>query len=170
MHLMNYAEDNSFSNALRQYGTDEVRTICRHFQTLLVNANCDPVAAIREWLDIKLHVRQIPHVRATHPFSVWQRVSEEDVTMNQYQNILKVIHLASLFPLSTAACERGFSNMKRVKNDWRCRLLTESLNILTRIDIERPKLADFDPRAAVHRWYIGGALARRPHIQPYGPH
>ena len=114
---MNYAEDNSFSDALRQYGTDEVRTICRHFQTLLVNANCDPVAAIREWLDIKLHVRQIPHVRAIHPLSLWQRVSEEDVTMNQYQNILKVIHLASLFPLSTAACERGFSNMKRVKND-----------------------------------------------------
>ena len=29
---------------------------------------------------------------------------------------------------------------------------------------------DFDPRVAVHRWYIGGELARRPHIQPYSPH
>jgi len=59
---------------------------------------------------------------------------------------------------------------KRIKNDWRCNLSNDTLNLLMRIDIEGPTIADFDPRAVVNRWYISGQARRRPNIAPYGHH
>ena len=42
---------------------------------------------------------------------------------------------------------------------------------IERIDhLQYSQSADFDPRVTIHKWYIGGELARRPHIQPYSPH
>lgn len=136
---------------------------------MLVNANCDTIEAQREWLKLKLHVARNNHFRQVHPLAVWQRLSVEDVNIDQFSNILKVIHLTSLYPLSNAHCERGFSVMKRIKSDWRCCLSNDTLNILMRIDIEGPNIADFEPRPVVNRWYISGQANRRPNTMPYGP-
>ena len=37
---------------------------------------------------------------------------------------------------NTAACERGFSTMKRVKSDWHCTLGTYTIDMLMRVKME----------------------------------
>ena len=127
------------------------------------------LAAQREWLDLKMYVQRMEHFRDVHPLAVWQRVSQDDVVRKDYQNILKIIHLTSLYPLSNASCERAFSTMKRIKSDWRCKLSPPTMDMLMRIDIEGPKLSDFNPRQTVNRWWIGGQKQKRPSTLPYGP-
>jgi hypothetical protein len=59
-----------------------------------------------------------------------------------------------LYPLINAACERAFSTMKRIKDDWRCSLSTERLDQLLRININDKGIHYFQPMRAVNRWGI----------------
>ena len=46
-----------------------------------------------------------------------------------------LVEIILILPLATPTVERGFSAMKRVKNDWRSCLETDILNMLLRITI-----------------------------------
>ncbi|XP_062569661.1 zinc finger protein 862-like [Saccostrea cucullata] len=157
-------------DALVHFGVVEIQRVVEQFRPLL--GNCDTDAALRQWTDFKAHVGRNQHFVGVHPLAVFQRISLEDQETENYQNIMKIIHLVSLFPLSNASCERGFSTMKRIKSDWRCRLNNETLNILMRIDMCSKKLEDCEPRPVVNRWWIhvSGMSVKRPNIAPYGPH
>lgn len=148
--------------ALLHYGRDDILVVAEHFQTLLDNADCDVPAAQREWRELKIHIRRNNHFQAIHPLEVWRRISLEDVDLNNFSNILKIIHLTSLYPLSNASCERSFSAMKRIKSDWRCSLSNDTLDKLMRIEIQGPNIRDFKPRPIVKRWWISGVRSKRP--------
>jgi hypothetical protein len=153
---------------LFNYGTAEIQRLVGKFRPLLDNCQCDTDAALREWTDLKSHIVRNNHFRGVHPLSVFQRISLEDQGTGSYKNIVKIVHLVSLYPLSNASCERGFSTMKRIKSDWRCSLNNEIMNILMRIDMCKTKLEDFEPRPVVNRWWVSGRRAKRPDIVPYG--
>ena len=109
--------------------------ITDHFQHILNNCGCDVDSAFSEWTELKLHVNNNPHFRGLDPRSLWQRNSQEDVERNNYSNIMKVIHLTSVYP--------SVQHMP-----W---------DILMRVKIEGPKKqADYRPRAAVNRWWMSG--------------
>lgn len=146
-----------------------MRQIIHHFSELLHTCGCDTVSAQVEWSELKLYVARNPHFQTVHPLAVWQRVSQEDANRHDYFNILRVIHLTSLYPLSNATYERGFSTMKRIKSDWRSRLSNKSVDMLMRVTIEGPKLTDFSPRPHVNRWWFDGQRTKRPTSLPYGP-
>ena len=154
--------------ALVQYGVAEIQRLVAQFRPLL--GNCDTDSALREWTDLKAYIVRNQHFVGIHPLAVFQRISAEDQNTGHYKNILQIIHLTSLFPLSNASCERGFSTMKRIKSDWRNRLNNDTLNILMRIDMNNKKLQEFEPRPVVNRWWISGMRIKRPNIAPYGPH
>ena len=82
----------------------------------------------------------------------------------RFKDILKIIHLTSVLPLSNATCERAFSTMKRIKSDWRCNLSSQTLDIQMRIRVENVSLRQYDPKPAVRRWWISGERQRRPHL------
>lgn len=104
--------------------------IFKHFQLPLTNTNCDLVAALNKWINLKLFVHRSAYFNYLNPLKVWQHVSRTDVIRQEYQNILKIVHLTSLYPISNAACEHAFSVMKRIKSDWRGNLTTESMDRL----------------------------------------
>ena len=106
--------------SLVNYGLQELRVINDHYQSVLENCNCDIEAAFSEWAELKLYVKDKSKFIGKDPLCVWQRVGQEDAERQEYLNILKVVHLTSVYPLANAACERGFSTMKRIKSDWRC--------------------------------------------------
>ena len=82
-------------------------------------------------------------------------MSQEDAVRHDYSNILKVKHLTSVYPFVNAACERGFSTIKKIKSDWRCALSNDTIDILMRVKMDGPeKLSDFQPTAAVYRWWV----------------
>ena len=76
-----------------------------------------------------MHISRNVHFRPVHPLAIWQGISQKDEDKGDYHNILKIIHLANMYPLSNAACERSFLVMKREKSDWRCNLSTVNENI-----------------------------------------
>lgn len=132
-------EDKDDQPTLAEYGSQELRMITNHFQTILHNCGCDVQAAFTEWQDLKVYVKENRHLTRKHPLHVWQRVSQEDQVMKNYSNTMKVVHLTAIYPLSNASCERAFSTMKRIKSDWRCGLSCDALDVLMRIKIEGPK-------------------------------
>ena len=93
----------------------DIEVILNHFNVLLTSCHVELALALLEWTEFKLFVSRQHHFRAVHPLAVWQRVSQEDAVRNDYVNIMTLIHLTSLYPLSNASCERGFSVMKRIR-------------------------------------------------------
>ena len=139
--------------ALVIYGRDEVRHVYQHFHPVLQNC-CDIDQAMQEFTELKLSVSRNAEYRNKHPLYVWKSVSEIDEGRDEFQNIMKIIHLTSVYPLSNASCERSFSAMKRIKSDWRCRLATPTLDQLMRITLAGPDLLHFDAQPVVHRWWL----------------
>lgn len=160
--------DKDDRQALMIYGREELQLLYDHFSVILSNAGCDIDSAKNEWKDLKLYVARNDHFRGKKPLSIWQRVSQEDIGRDEYKNILLIIHFTGVYPLSNASCERAFSVMKRIKDDWRCSLSTERMDQLMRINISQTELQHFDPKPAVKRWWLSGQRARRPSILPYG--
>ena len=70
--------------------------------------------------------------------ALWQRMLTEHE--QDYPNVIMLVELILILPMSTACCERGFSAMKRVKNDWRSSLSSTSLNSILRIVIDGPSV------------------------------
>ena len=83
---------------------------------------------------------------------------------------------AAHFP-SAAECERGFSAMKRVKSDWRCRLNTTTLSDLMFVMLEGSSIDMFNPSRACELWaeaaqrrpdYERSKTATKKQVQPQG--
>ena len=56
-----------------------------------------------------------------------------------FPNVIKVINLLRVFPVSNAIVERCFSTMTKVKTDWCNRLGQEEVECLIRIKKEGPE-------------------------------
>ena len=80
---------------------------------------------------------------------------------DQFPNILMLVEIILILPLATATVERGFSAMKRVKNDWRSCLDKDILNMLLRITVNGCSFDVYDPQRAIQHWWISGQRARR---------
>ena len=112
-----------------------VRILVNHFQSVLENSGCETGAVAREWLAMKAHLsnrvdQNQPLPAVYHMFLL----GEED--RQWFTNVLMVVEITLVLPMSTANCERGFSAMKRIKSDWRASLTTEMLDLLLLIWLE----------------------------------
>ena len=96
--------------------------------------------------------------------TLWKRLLSEGHMQSSLKNILALV----VIPVQTASVERGFSVMQQVKNDWRSRLNPDTLSQLLMIRLNGSAVEDFNPEAAVMRWWTAGPRRRRPST-PYGP-
>ena len=72
---------------------------------------------------------------------------------NIQKNVLMLVEVILILPMSTACCERGFSAMKRVKSDWRRSSLSNAaLSDLLRITIDGSSVEDFCADQALETW------------------
>lgn len=142
---------------LMVYGNFELHTILCHFENVFPNDV--QKEAEEQWLRVKLHVsKRVPVSERKFQF-LWPKLLSQCST--RFEVLLKIVKLVMLLPMNTAVCERGFSAMKRIKSDSRCRLKTETLNSFLKITIDGPSLAQFDPQPAVEHW-LSSATHRRP--------
>ena len=117
---------------LAAYGEAEVDCLVQHFRPALVGNDFDFAAVAGEWSALKACVTA-NNFRHLDPLILWQRMFT--AFKDQFPNILMLVKIILILPLATATVERGFSAMKRVKNDWRSCLETDILNMLLRITI-----------------------------------
>ena len=88
--------------------------------------------------------------------------------------MLALVDLLLSMPASSAICEQGFSEMKRVKTDWRSRMRNDTLIDLMRVKIESPSIEEYDPTPAVAswmvpRWMVQSKRTRRPGVSKNRP-
>ena len=97
--------------------------------------------------------------------SLWELMLTREPYCSDYKNILHLVHILLVLPVSSAVCERGFSSQKRIKSDARASLHTDTVEDLIRISVEGPSLEDFDARESVANWFSQGQKARRPNYR-----
>lgn len=83
------------------------------------------------------------------------------------QNVLHLVKIMLLLPISAAVCERGFSCQKRIKSDNRANLHTDTVEDLIRISVEGPELMDYDASQDVRLWFSQGKRTRRPNYKSW---
>ena len=83
------------------------------------------------------------------------------------QNILHLVKIMLVLPISSAVCERGFSSVTRIKSDVRASLHTETVEELIRISVEEPQLEDYDARQDVKQWFSQGKRSRKPNYMSW---
>jgi hypothetical protein len=81
---------------------------------------------------------------------------ENKVQSGLCPEIAKLATIALSIPVSTAECERGFSQLSMIKTPARNRLSAKNLQSLMMIAIEGPPKEIFDFRAACLRWSSSG--------------
>ena len=79
-------------------------------------------------------------------------VHASDVLKESFPVLGKLLAISLALPVSTADCERGFSQMKITKTELRNRMKKETLASLMRICIEGPHISDFDFVKVAMRW------------------
>ena len=144
---------------LATYGEAEVECLVQHFRPALERNDFDFAAVAGEWSALKACVTA-NNFRHSDPLILWQRMFT--AFKDQFPNILMLVEIIIILPLATATVERGFSAMKRVKNDWRSCLDTDILNMLLRITVNGCSFDVYDPQRAIQHWWISGQRPRRP--------
>lgn len=79
-----------------------------------------------------------------------------------HANVLAIIDLILTLPASSAANERGFSQMKLTKTNTRSRMNNSTLNNSMIIQMATPKVKEFDPDPAINLWMNASIRPRRP--------
>ncbi|KAJ7988621.1 hypothetical protein DPEC_G00311110 [Dallia pectoralis] len=85
---------------------------------------------------------------------------------NIYPNLLYLVRIVLVFPVSTAQVERQFSTIKRMQGDWRLRLNLSTIEDLLFIKSQGCDPLEYTGEKAVERWWR--ACLRRPGVRLYG--
>ena len=134
------------------FGETEVDVLSEKFQNILEKSGTDISALGPEW-DI---LKTILYDRYKDVYGLdWTTVNK--TCSDTCPNILSLIDLILSIPAHSADAERGFSEMKLVKSDWRSNLRSDVLSDLLFI------------QPAIALWSVSGEAAKRPNITPYRP-
>ena len=148
------------------YGLDEVRLLVERFHVLLTANGCDVEKIESEWDDVEEMV-VTTGLKGTHYIDVWAKLFTSS-KKEALSNILHLMEILLVVPVSNSLLERMFSTMNRVHTDWRNCLGEKRVENLLRVWEEGTTADKFDPQPAVARWSAKCATQRRPNVMPSG--
>ena len=157
--LLQLGEYPKSKEELALFGNEHLNLLMQHFAGILQNGNCNTAVVADEFKAFKAHV----YSHNTSPIEYYFQSAELN---RRFQNFLMLIEILLVLPISSAACERGFSCMKRVKSDWRSSLAPSMLRMLMYISIEGCPLEEFDNIPVLDKWW-GSGRAKKPGFNPY---
>lgn len=129
---------------IHSFGNTTVRSILQKCEATL---QLDRDTSVREWMRLKQAGKRLG-ASTVHDMVKIVNTSYSDA----YSNINKVVKLSLTLPLSSAACERGFSHLNRNKTKYRSRLSHARLSALMHIHLLKKTTETFDPNPAVDLW------------------
>ncbi|XDV11768.1 hypothetical protein PO909_000612 [Leuciscus waleckii] len=93
------------------YGRDHLTTVCDHFANVLDRIGCDRDKAQHvEWPAAKVLIKSLSQSLQRN---AWQDFFLDNEQRSSFPNLLLIVELILVLPLSTATVERDFSAMKR---------------------------------------------------------
>ncbi len=151
---------------LLDFGREEIMRLTQWFQPILERAGCKISAIPDQWISLKIHVNG--QFRKLDYGSLWETLLTKDPYKNDFKDILHLVELVLVLPISAAQCERAVSAQNRIKSSTRATLDVSVLEDLIRLSSEGPSVPEFDPTPAVERWFYRdksmGERPRRPHF------
>ena len=83
---------------------------------------------------------------------------------DQFPQMLKLLTIALIIPVSSVDCERGFSKQNLIKTKIRAKLKTENVSTLMKMSVDTPEMETFDFHRAFKEWCsIKDRVICRPH-------
>ena len=70
----------------------------------------------------------------------------------QFPNIVHLIEISQILPVSSVECERGFSKQNLIKTKLRCSLNNDTLDQLMRVGLVGCPVKEYDPKPALRQW------------------
>ncbi|CAB3989418.1 zinc finger 862-like [Paramuricea clavata] len=108
---------------LISYGDESVTRLVDHFAQLLKQNGCDVSrdTMLAEWSALKLLISET-YGKAIPYLDVWAAILSSPAGKEQFSNILNIVELLLITPISNAVVERMFSTMARMKPHLRNRM------------------------------------------------
>ncbi|CAH3112196.1 unnamed protein product [Pocillopora meandrina] len=117
----------------------------------------------------RLDVMFLPFPKNKDYASLWETLLIKTPYKDDFENVLHLVEILLVQPISAAQCERAISAQNRIKSSVRVNLAVSTLEDLIRISAEGPPAAEFDPTPSVNKWLArnrdAGERLRRPHFQ-----
>lgn len=130
---------------LHSFGNTTVCNILRNYEAIL---QLDKDITLTEWMRLKQAAKRL---RASSVYDLVQIVNSPSDT-DAYSNIKVLVKISLTLPLSSAACERGFSHLNIIKTKYRSRLSQTRLSALMHIHLSKQTTETFNPNPAVDLW------------------
>ena len=146
---------------LASYGDSDIDGLVTWFAQILTPQQREN--AMSEWLTLKIRLSKM---RTSVPSEVYcdlLRTPVVNPSVCNIQSILILVNIMYAISVSSAAAERGFSDMNLTKTKLRSVLEQDSINNLMTITINGPDMKDFKPDSAICHWMESGPGSR--HIQ-----
>lgn len=132
---------------LHSFGNTTLSNILQKYEASL---SVDRDSTVREWMPLKQAGKRLA---ASSVYDLVNIVKTSNP--DSYSNIQKVFLLSLTLPLSSAACERGFSYLNIIKSKYRYCLSDSHLSSLMHIHLSKMTTETFDPavlKPAVDLW------------------
>lgn len=139
---------------LVSYGDESVTLLVDHFIQLLKHNVWDvsnDTMLTEEWSGLKLLISET-YGRAIPYLDVWAAILSSPVSKEKFLNVLNIVELLLITPISNAVVERMFSTMAKIKPHLRNRMSRGRLDS-QRISEEGPSVEEYDSAPAIERWY-----------------
>ncbi|KAK6188187.1 hypothetical protein SNE40_004420 [Patella caerulea] len=128
------------------FADDDLQFIYKHFEKIM-NLSCSFSEILDEWHDMSDYSVRFLHPAINDYNKTWKYIFQSVHSQSKWKNILAIIELLYIFPISNAKLERLFSLLKRTTTDTRCSIGEHRLTRLTnnlRILAEGPSPSDLD--------------------------
>ena len=118
-----------------------------HFREILLKKNCKIGLLNAEWQVLKsFMVPLIKNNKAFPCLDIWKQTFTNSELKSECKDVLHLLEILFVMTFTNAKLERIFSQMLRVKFDWRNRLTRDHLDSLLQINEEGESLKKFNPQ------------------------
>ena len=152
---------------LKDFGRDEISRLVKWFEVLLEKAGCVVKDVPEQWISTKTTVRT--QFNKIDFLTVCQTLLTKEPYKSDMKDVLHLLQLLLVLPVSAAQCERGVSAQNRIKSSDKASLTIEVLETLIRIASGGPKLDEFERTTFVNSWFTRdktkGERPRRPNFR-----
>ena len=135
------------------------------FRPVLESGGCRVEPVPKEWVSLKVMVKtQFQDMAYSR---LWSTMLTKEPYKSDYKNVLHLVELLLVLPISSAQCERAFSSQNRIKSAKRSCLETETTEDLIGTSSEGSPIAEFVPSQAVELWFSTGQRPGRPFFKDH---
>jgi len=132
---------------LVDFGNDAIDRLTNWFGPLLQKAGCETGVTAEEWFSLKVLVNT--SFQDKDYTSLWGIMLTKAPYKEDFQNVLHLVEIMLVLPISAAQCERAVSAQNRIKSSLRVGLGSSTLQDHIRITAEGPLASEFNATPAV---------------------